>query len=166
MREITTYDGQKCEIGCVGCDAYGGRVNLDASIIYEDDHFRVMHDTEHPIPGFFVIGSKRHFRTLGEMNEEESKRLMPLILETRRVMEEVLGITKTTLIQEDGPESMHFHPWFFPWYAWMDDIGEGRETNKIRTIMRYARENMRTPENIAASNKAVEKVKAAFRVSF
>jgi diadenosine tetraphosphate (Ap4A) HIT family hydrolase len=163
--KLTTYDGKECEVECIGCDVYDGRVALSHSILYEDDYWRIVQDTENPIIGFFVIGSKRHFRTLNEMNKEESRRLLPLILETRRVMEEVLGIKKVTLIQEDGPETMHFHPWLFPWYPWMDTV-EGRETEKIRAIMKYSRETMRTEENIKEINDALDKAKAAFHVSF
>lgn len=162
---ITTYDGKECEVDCIGCDAYDGRVNLTDSILYEDDYYRIVQDTENPISGFFVVGAKRHFRTLNEMNQEEAKRLLPLIVETRRVVCKVLGIQKTTLIQEDGPENMHFHPWLFPWHPWMDGI-EGRETEKIRAVMKYSREHMRTDENVREVNTALEKAKAAFEISF
>jgi diadenosine tetraphosphate (Ap4A) HIT family hydrolase len=163
--KLTTYDGKECEVTCIGCDVYDGRVDMSYSVLYEDDFFRIVQDTENPIPGFFVIGSKRHFRTLNEMNTEESRRLLPLIIETRRVMQEVLGVTKVTLIQEDGPDFMHFHPWLFPWYSWMDEI-EGNATNKIREIMKYSRENMKTEENISQINDAVVNAKAAFHVVF
>lgn len=163
--KLTTYDGQNCEVECIGCDVYDGRIPLKHSILYEDNYWRIVQDTENPIIGFFIIGSIRHFRTLNEMNTEETKRLFPLILETRRVMQQVLGIQKVTLIQEDGPESMHFHPWLFPWYPWMDEI-EGRETEKIRAIMKFSRETMRTQENIQNINLALEKAKAMFHVSF
>lgn len=163
--KLTTYDGKECETECIGCDVYNGRIDMSHSIIYEDDCWRIVQDTENPIVGFFVIGSKRHFRTLAEMNEDETRRLLPLILETRRVMAEVLGIKKVTLIQEDGPEAMHFHPWLFPWHPWMDEI-EGRETEKIRAVMKFSRETMRTQQNIQNVNMALEKAKAAFQVSF
>ena len=163
--KLTTYDGKECEVNCIGCDVYDGRIPMEHSILYEDNYWRIMQDTENPIIGFFVIGSKRHFRTLNEMNEEESRRLFPLILETRRVMVEVLGIKKTTLIQEDGPVTMHFHPWLFPWYPWMDEI-EGLGTEKIRAIMKISRDTMRTEQNIQNINEALEKAKAAFQVSF
>jgi len=163
--KLTTYDGKECEVECIGCDVYDGRIEMSHSILYEDDFFRIVQDTENPIRGFFVIGSKRHFRTLNEMNTEESRRLLPLILETRRVMQDVLGITKVTLIQEDGPETMHFHPWLFPWYPWMDSM-EGRETSKIRELMKYSREHMKTAENIQEINDALLKAQAAFHPSF
>ncbi len=163
--KLITYDGQDCEFDCIGCDVYDGRIPMSHSVLYEDDCWRIVQDTENPIIGFFVIGSKRHFRTLNEMKEEETKRLLPLILETRRVMEKVLGIKKVTLIQEDGTEKMHFHPWLFPWYPWMDEI-EGRETEKIRAIMKLSRETMRTEKNIEEINVALEKAKVAFNVSF
>jgi diadenosine tetraphosphate (Ap4A) HIT family hydrolase len=163
--KLTTYDGKECEVNCIGCELYDGRIPMAHSILYEDDYWRVVQDTENPIIGFFVIGSKRHFRTFADMNEEETKRLLPLILETRRVMSEILGINKTTLIQEDASETMHFHPWLFPWHSWMDEI-DGRETEKIRSIMKFSRETMRTEENIQEVNTALEKAKSAFKVSF
>lgn len=163
--KLITYDNQECNFECIGCDVYDGRVNLEHSILYEDDYWRVIQDTENPIKGFFVISPKRHFRTFNEMNIEEKKGLLPLILETRRVMEEVLGIKKVTLIQEDGPGNMHFHPWLFPWHSWMDDI-EGNETEKIRKIMTFSKEKMRTEENIKEINESVTKAKKYFNVSF
>ncbi len=71
--KLITYDGQECEFDCIGCDVYDGRVSLSHSILYEDAYWRIVQDTENPIIGFFVVGSIRHFRTLTEMNEEESR---------------------------------------------------------------------------------------------
>lgn len=163
--KLITYDGKECDANCIGCDVYDGRINMAHSIIYEDEYFRIGQDTENPIRGFFVIGAVRHFRTFNELNEEESRRLLPLMVETRRVMKEILNIDKTTLIQEDGPDAMHFHPWFFPWYAWMDEI-EGRETGKIRDIMKYSREHMKTNDNLKEINEAIVLARKNFRVSF
>lgn len=165
MKEITTYDGKTLEVSCIGCDAYTEINDINHSILYEDDYFRIVQDTETPISGFFVISSKRHFRSLNEMDSEEFQRLLPLIIETRRVMSEVLGIKTITLIQEDGPESMHFHPWLFPWYSWMDSI-DGKGTEKIRDIMRYSQEKMRTEENISKIYNDLEKAKSKFNVNF
>lgn len=165
MLKLQTYDGKECEVNCIGCDVYDGRIDMSHSVVYEDDYFRIVQDTENPIVGFFVISPKRHFRTFTEMNFEESRRLMPLIVETRRVMQEILGIHKVTLIQEDGPDAMHFHPWLFPWYAWMDEI-QGNATGKIREIMKYSRENMRNPENLLEIADALEKAKREFHVEF
>jgi len=164
--KLITYEGKECEVdNCIGCDVYDGRIDMSHTIIYEDNNWRVVQDTENPIQGFFVVSPKRHFRTLNEMNTEESKGLLSIIIETRRVMEEVLGIKKITLIQEDGPDTMHFHPWLFPWYSWMDEI-EGNATEKIRKIMQYSRENMRSDDNIKEVNEALEKVKRSFKPSF
>lgn len=164
--KLITYEGKECEVdNCIGCDVYDGRIDMSHTILYEDSHWRVVQDTENPIEGFFVISPKRHFRTLNEMNTEESRDLLPIITETRRVMEEVLGINKITLIQEDGPNTMHFHPWLFPWHSWMDEI-EGTATEKIRKVMQHSRKNMRNEENISKVNTAFKKAKGAFNVSF
>lgn len=160
--KLTTFDGKECEFKCIGCDVYDGRLDMSHSIFYEDEFFFIGQDTENPIRGFFVVGTKRHFRTLNDMNKEEKERFFPLLAETRKVMAEVLGIEKTTLIQEDGPSNMHFHAWFFPWYPWMDDI-DGKETEKIRAVMKYSRKHMRTAENLAEIGRAIKEARMSFK---
>lgn len=162
MKSLTLYDGRTCLINnCIGCDVYNGNIDMTDSLVYENNLFRVIHDTENPIPGFFVISSKRHLRTLNELNSKELENLFNLIVKTRKSMEDVLGIKKVSLIQEDGPEGMHFHFWFFPWHAWMNELDfNGSDTEKIRKIMKYSQENMRTNEDTRKVHDAVETMKS------
>ena len=164
MKSIILYDGRICPINdCIGCDVYNGNIDMSQSLIFENDLFRVIHDTENPIPGFIVISSKRHVRTLNELTAEELKNLFEIVTKTRKGMESILGVTKVSYIQEDGPESMHFHPWFFPWYSWMSELDlEGSDTEKIRKIMKYSQENLRTEKNLKKVHSAVEAMKSAY----
>jgi len=76
MKSLTLYDGRTCTFdNCIGCDVYSGDIDMSESLVYENDLFRIIHDTENPIPGFFVISPKRHIRTLNELTEEELKNL-------------------------------------------------------------------------------------------
>ncbi|MEX1013924.1 MAG: HIT domain-containing protein [Candidatus Paceibacterota bacterium] len=164
MKSLTLYDGRRCSINnCIGCDVYNGNIDMSDSLVYENDLFRVVHDTENPIPGFFVISSKRHVRTLNELNSKELENLFNLIVRTRKGMEDILGIEKVSLIQEDGPENMHFHLWFFPWYSWMNELELiAFDTEKMRKIMKYSQENMRTDDNIQKVHNAVEAMKSVY----
>ena len=164
MKSITLYDNRMCSINnCIGCDVYNGNIDMSKSLIFENDLFRVIHDTENPIPGFIVISSKCHVRTLNELTPEELQNLFEIITKTRKGMEDLLGIKKVSFIQEDGPESMHFHPWFFPWYSWMNELNlDGSDTEKIRKIMKYSQENLRTDENLKKVHHAVEVMRSAY----
>ena len=148
---------------CIGCDVYNGSIDMSDSLVYENDFFRVIHDTENPIPGFFVISSKRHIRTLNELKPEELQSLFEVMVKTRKGMEDILGLKKVTIIQEDGPENMHFHPWFFPWYPWMDELCfDGSDTEKIRKIMIYSQENLRMDENLKKVHSAVKAMRSVY----
>ena len=166
MKTIILYDGRTCQIdNCIGCDVYDGRIDVSSSIIDENELFRVIQDTENPIPGLIVISPKRHIRTFYELNKKEQKELCNLIIKTRKGMNEILGISKVTLIQEDGPQNMHFHPWFFPWHQWMNEIpidNSNTDTEKIRKIMEFSRENLRRIENIEKIHNTVKKMRIVY----
>ncbi len=164
MKYLTLYDGRKFSIdSCIGCDIYNGKIDMSKSLIYENDFFRIIQDTENPIPGFFVISSKRHIRTFNELTSEDLYSLFRLITKTRKGMEKILGIKKVSTIQEDGNENMHFHIWFFPWYPWMNELNlNGYDTEKVRSIMKYSQENLRTDENIRKVHSAVNLMKSNY----
>ncbi len=164
MKNITLYDGRNHNINtCIGCDIYNGSIDMSQSIIYENDFFRIMQDTETPIPGFFVISSKRHIRTLNDLSEKELQNLFPLLLKLRRGMSDLLKIEKVSTIQEDGSKNGHFHLWLFPWHSWMDDLYSNElETSRIRKIMKYAQNNMRKKENIETIHAAIRTMRKIF----
>lgn len=102
-------------------------------------------------------------RTLNDLNQEELQNLFVLIEKTRRAMKDILGIEKVSFVQEDGPDGMHFHPWFFPWYAWMNELGlEGSDTSKIRKIMEYSRNHLRNEKNLKKIHSDVQSMRSAY----
>ena len=64
------------------------------------------------------------------------------------------------LIQEEDT-SHHFHVWVFPRYDWMLEQF-GKKTPSLRPIMEYARENLKTPDNLKKVEEAVSKLKSYF----
>ncbi len=71
-------------------------------------------------------------------------------------MRDCLGVSKITFVQEEK-SSHHFHIWLFPWYEWMKEIGSGLDS--IKRIMEYARETMKTQENLKKIEEDTFKIK-------
>jgi diadenosine tetraphosphate (Ap4A) HIT family hydrolase len=160
MQKLTTYDGLEYDVDCIGCAINQRVIKMDHSLVYEDEHFIIAQDTENPITGFFVIGSRRHFKGFNEMNNEEKQKFYKLFLEMRRILGETFGVENVTVIQEDGSEGAHFHLWFFPWLSWMADMGES--LGDIRKIMEFSRTNMRSTENLKEIKESIAKAREAF----
>lgn len=76
-------------------------------------------------------------------------------------MREALGIQVVYLIQEEDT-SDHFHVWMFPRYPWMTEKF-GRKIQSVRPIMEYARESLKTPENLKQVDEATAKLKQYFQ---
>jgi len=102
-------------------------------------NFSVCQDWEVPIPGFFIISSKRKIRSISELTNEEAIEFINLLRKVRKGMEEVLRIKDVYLFQNEDT-SHNFHLWIFPRYDWMEMFG--RKIQSVRLIINYAKENM------------------------
>ena len=72
-------------------------------------------------------------------------------------MREKLDIQTVYLVQEEDT-SHHFHLWVFPRYEWMVEKF-GRKIQSVRPIMEYAREHMKTKDNLKKVDDATKKMK-------
>jgi len=74
-------------------------------------------------------------------------------------MTKVLKTEYVYIIQEEDTiaESSHFHVWLFPRFDWMKKFGRGIKS--VKPIMEYARENMKTKNNLAKVKKVANKIK-------
>lgn len=164
-RLITSFDGSTHQIECIGCTDKDALQIEGLQAIFNNHNFGVYQDFETPIPGFYVIETKRHVRRILDFNSEEQSEFPVLLFHLRQVMESALDLHQVTLIQEE--RSGHFHTWLFPHYPWMNEIQPPRIEN-IRTLIdyaieyrnasQYAQNNMRTPEvyqQIIDANKKV-----------
>jgi len=161
-QKIVSADNKKVEIDCIGCAIQKGEIEIIGGIIAETDHFVVTQDFEIPIPGFLILASKRHFIGFADFSEEEKKNFAKFLVRIRMAMRDSLGIDKITVIQEEKT-THHFHVWLFPWHKWMEKIGT--DLSSIRKIMEYARNNLKTKENLKKVKEDIETIKAHLKLS-
>lgn len=64
------------------------------------NHFDVHQDWEVPIPGFFIIATKRKIRSISEFTSQEAEEFINLIIKLRKGMEEVLNIKDVYFFSE------------------------------------------------------------------
>ena len=159
-REIIDIRGNKRLVDCLSCAIekgevarYGGSI---ASTLYFDAH----QDWEIPIPGFVILASRRHLQSVDEFTREERADFIDFICRVRKVMRQALNIQIVYLIQEEDT-SDHFHVWLFPRYEWMAERF-GRKIQSVRVIMEYARENLKTEENLAKVDEAIKNMRDSY----
>lgn len=121
------------------------------------EYFDVHQDWAVPIPGFFIIASRKGRISLDEFDDEEAKEFWSLIRKLRKGMKDVLGIKTVCFFQDEGTHHRLFHLWCFPRYEWMDKFGVKIES--IRPIINYAKENMVNEDMIRQVRDMVRKMK-------
>lgn len=139
---IITTDNQKIEVACIGCAISRKEVAMIGGIIAETPYFEITHDFEIPIPGFFIINSKRHFAGFADFTDHETRDFSAFLVRVRKALKEALDIHNITIIQEEKTANSHFHVWLFPWQDWMVKVGSG--LSSIRPILEYARAHHET----------------------
>ena len=111
--------------------------------VISTDLFDIHQDWEVPIPGFFILATKRPILSVGEFTPEEEQEFIQLLCKLRRGMKTVLGIDNVYLHQNE--DSVHgFHLWIFPRLEWMKPFGTKIES--VRPIVNHAKEHMNTPK--------------------
>lgn len=107
-----------------------------------------------------ILTSVRHVKSVAEFTEEEQQDFLKSLIAIRKAQKKCLGIDVVYLVQEEDT-SAHFHVWIFPRLTWMDELG--KKIQSVRPIMEYAREHLKTPEQIALVDEAVEKLTKELR---
>ena len=126
-------------------------------MIFETESFKVAQDWEVPIPGFFIISTKRSILSIVEMTDKEAEEFIKIIRYVRHAMNIVLNIKEVYLFQNE--DSKHgFHLWMFPRYGWMEQFG--RKIESVKPIMLYAEKNMVNENTIKEVKDAVKKIRA------
>jgi len=160
MVKIVSADGIEKEINCIGCALQKGEIECVGETVAETNNFDVQQDYEIPIPGFMILASKKHLKGIEDFNESERKEYIDFLYKIRKAMTDVLNVEYVYIIQEEDTiaESSHFHVWLFPRFDWMNKFGRG--VKSVKPIMEYARENMKTKNNLDEVKKAALKIKS------
>jgi diadenosine tetraphosphate (Ap4A) HIT family hydrolase len=145
MMKIIGLQNHEIECECVGCAIAAGELTPPGGIIAETANFILHQDPEVPIKGFLIVASRRHIRSMMEMSGDEAQELFSLVYRARLALRRLGDIQNVTIIQEE--RSSHFHLWLLPRYAWMDAKFD-HSLATIREMMRYAKENCKTAEDV------------------
>lgn len=159
--EIVDYKGNPTQVSCLGCARENGEMERIGTVL-TTEHFDAHQDFEIPIPGFIIISSRRHLQSVDEFTNEEKLDFADTLIAVRAGMRKILNIDVVYLVQEEDT-SHHFHVWMFPRYNWMSEKF-GKKTPSLRPIMEYARENLKTTENLKEVEKSVSKLKTYFEL--
>jgi diadenosine tetraphosphate (Ap4A) HIT family hydrolase len=153
-RKIIGTHGNAIHTECLGCARERG--DIGSGSILRTEYFDAHQDYEIPIPGFVIISSRRHLKSVDEFTDEEQSDFIKILCTVRRALRSSLNIQAVYLIQEEDT-SHHFHVWLFPRLEWM--VPFGRKIQSVRPVMEHAREHLKTPENLKLVEEAVEKIK-------
>ena len=122
--------------------------------VFETKHFILGQDWEIPIPAFFIVEPKRKtMKSILDMSKEEYADYSEILLNSRKLMNEALGIKIVFFYQEEI--GSHFHVWMLPRYEWMEKFGKSVES--VRLVMEYAKEKMKTDKDISKVKEALVK---------
>lgn len=155
MAQIESFSGEKAEIECIACAREQGKIS-SAGFIARTKYFCAEQDFEIPIPGFVIVSARRHILSVADFTESEQKDFIKFVCKVRKGMKAALNIKEAYLFQNEDSVH-HFHLWMFPRFEWMEKFG--RRIQSVRPIMEYARENLKTKENIKLVEDSVEKMK-------
>ncbi|MBP6974908.1 MAG: diadenosine tetraphosphate hydrolase [Candidatus Pacebacteria bacterium] len=161
-RETVDYKGNPTQVSCLGCARENGEMERMGTVL-TTEHFDAHQDFEIPIPGFIIISSRRHLQSVDEFTDEEKIDFINTLTAVRAGMRKALGVDVVYLVQEEDT-THHFHVWVFPRYDWMTEKF-GKKTASLRPIMEYARENLKTEENLQKVEEAITRLKAYFQAN-
>lgn len=120
-RYINLLDGTSWLVGeddCQGC-ILNNKVDLPEYLlpIYESNRIFVRQDTEFAVPGFYIISSKEHIGSIGDMDPEIASQLAIVTHLVRRAMKLVLNVNVASVYHEERLINSHFHQWMLPYWA-------------------------------------------------
>lgn len=158
MKTIIDMEGNEQSYeGCMACEINKGNLKVFGGILYESEYFNVMQDIELPIDGFVVIATKRHVEKLTDLSDDERTNLMELANKCLTILRVNNVCDEYNLILEEK-KNYHFHLWLMPRANWMKEKF-GKVLKNIKPIQEFAKEHMKTPENLAKIAKTCEILK-------
>jgi diadenosine tetraphosphate (Ap4A) HIT family hydrolase len=154
---VKDFLGLTWEFDCMGCAIARQTMLVPGGFIRQTGHFCLHQDPLIPLPGFLVIASRRHIRSIGEMSRAEYAEFAALVRDTQAAVKQVTRVDYLTLIQEE--HSSHFHLWFFPWLPEVLRRHGEPSLTRIRGIMAEVSREPISPEEWVELEKTIESFK-------
>ncbi len=165
MSIVKSFDDKMIDVGdCMGCTKAKSAGNLDINPgeIVRTRNFDISQDFELPINGFIVIGSIRHIESINEMTMEEKQELIMLIDVVISSLKKLNVCSQYNVVWEEK-DNNHFHVWLMPRHKYLLEAMGRNITKKIGELFDYAKNNLRTEENVNAIYDTIEKLKTELK---
>ena len=157
-QSLTNYKGKTQTISCIGCDREQGKISSNDTFL-KTKYFDAHQDYGTPIPGFVIVTSRRHIASIDEFTPEEKIDFIDTLTNIRKALRQIFKINTVYFYQ--GEDAPHFHIWIFPRYNWMTEKF-GKYIESVRPIMNYAKDNLKTPDNLQEIDQVINKLKEFF----
>ena len=161
MRIVKSFDGTIIEMDdCMGCAKAENMTNknINQGEIIKTKNFDISQDFELPINGFIVIGSLRHVESINEMTCQEKQELITLIDVLLSALKKLNVCQQYNVIWEEK-DSCHFHVWLMPRHSYLLEATGRNITKAIGDVFEFAKNNLRTEENISEIYNTIAKLK-------
>ncbi len=161
MDIVKAFNGDMIDMGeCMGCTKANAHNNpaINPGEIVRTRNFDISQDFELPINGFIVIGSIRHIESINEMTSEEKQELITLIDVVTASLKKLGVCPQYDVVWEEKPGN-HFHVWLMPRHQYLLDAMGVNIIKEVGRLFAYAKQNLRTPENLAAINATIQNLK-------
>jgi len=149
--------GNEWDIDCMGCTISNGKMLVPGGMIRRTANFCVHQDPLVPLPGFLVIATVRHIRSLSQMQAKEYEEFFELVKTAHLAIKEATDVEYLTIVQEES--SVHFHLWFFPWTRSVIEQYGVPSLTKIRDIIADQRKQPIGKEEWGELEKSIEMIK-------
>jgi len=163
MAELRDFLGNEWHARCIGCGIGDRSIKVPGGLLLETEGFCVHQDPAVPLPGFLVIGARRHIRSVAEMGSAEYQEFAGLLQATVAAVKTATEIESLTVVQEE--RSAHFHLWLFPWTAEVVASYGEPSLSRIRTIMSDYRARELTDDEWAKLERTIREIAVALAQS-
>ncbi len=148
---------------CFGCQITAGAVHIPGGDIWRDNEWQVGHDPKNVIPGFIVVGTIKHIKTITEIPDASLCFGFQLISESRRLLEAHFGLKKYITFQNDRTDG-HYHIGLLPIYPEMEQFGGTFEN--IIPFLKWTKKAWNTPEKLEQINVIAATLREGLRIRF
>jgi diadenosine tetraphosphate (Ap4A) HIT family hydrolase len=99
---------------CRVCDCVTGRTRPPGGVVWSDERFVAYGFPEpNPVPGYVIVGSRRHVRGLYDLDAAEAAAIGPLLIRLQRAQKAALGADHAYAFVI-GDQVPHFHAHVVP----------------------------------------------------
>lgn len=165
MNFVKSFNGKMIDVGeCMGCTIVNNFENTTNFLgqVVKTKNFTIAQDFELPINGFMVISSVRHLESINEMTLEEKQELITLIDVVVSSLKK-LNVCKQYNIVWEEKDGNHFHVWLMPRHKYLVEAMGTNIMKKVGELFNYAKENLRTEENLQQVVTTIEQLKTELK---